>query len=184
MSKYGWLIFFLLGSVGWSQEARATIGGRVTDAQGAAVPDAVVVVIDDDNGVKQQTRTNTQGNWTVQFLLPGHYQFTVTAPGFKTENRQGFTLQTADNKQIDIQLEVGSSPQSVEVTAEAPLIDTTSATSGTPLCRRCSCNDQQYEGSHLSLSFRWTPHFIAGQRPDGLERVVRCVHGPYVPAGI
>src|SRR5260370_22341292 len=132
MSKYGWLIFFLLGNVAWSQEARATIGGRVTDAQGAAVPNAVVVVIDDDTGVKQQTRTNTQGNWTVQFFLPGHYQFTVTAPGFKTENRQGFTLQTADNKQIDIQLEVGSSSQSVEVTAEAPLIDTTSATSGTP----------------------------------------------------
>src|SRR5438270_13930128 len=125
MSKKSCSIFFLLtifvgGTAAWSQEARATIGGRVTDAQGAVVPDAIVVVVADDSGVKQQTRTNNQGNWTVQFLLPGHYQFTIAAPGFKTENRQGITLQTADNKQIDTQLEVGSAAQSVEVTADAP----------------------------------------------------------------
>lgn len=114
-----------------AQEVRATIGGRVTDAQGAVVPGASVTVTSDDTSVKQDTRTNSQGNWTVQFLLPGHYHFTVTAPGFKTEQRSGITLQTADNKQLDVQLEVGSASQSVEVTAEAPLIDTTSATSGT-----------------------------------------------------
>jgi hypothetical protein len=140
MSKNGLLILVLLaisivGKVAWSQEARATIGGRVTDAQGAVVPDAAVVVVADDTGLKQESRTNSQGNWTVQFLLPGPYRFTIAAPGFKTENRQGITLQTADNKQIDVQLEVGSSSQTVEVTAEAPLIDTTSATSGTVISK-------------------------------------------------
>jgi len=114
-----------------AQEVRATIGGRVTDAQGAVVPGAVVTVTSDDTAVKLDTQTNSQGNWTVQFLLPGHYRFTVTAPGFKTEQRSGITLQTADNKQLDVQLEVGSASQSVDVTAEAPLIDTTTATSGT-----------------------------------------------------
>ena len=113
------------------QEVRATIGGRVTDPAGAVVPNATVVVVSDDTGVKQQTQTNNDGNWIVQFLLPGHYHFTVTATGFKTQERSRIELQAADNKQFDVKLEVGSSAQTVEVTGEPPLIDTTSATSGT-----------------------------------------------------
>src|SRR5712664_122926 len=89
-----------------AQEVRATVGGRVTDPQGAVVPAAIVLVVSDETGVKQQTATNHQGNWIVQFLLPGRYHFTITAPGFKTENRRGIDLQTADNKQIDVQLEL------------------------------------------------------------------------------
>jgi hypothetical protein len=123
------------GSLAVAQESRATLGGRVSDATGAVIPDATVVVISDDTGVKQQTNTNKQGNWAVQFLLPGAYHFTVTAAGFKTEDRGGITLQTSDYKQIDVHLEIGSSSQTVEVTAEAPLIDTTAATSGTVITK-------------------------------------------------
>ena len=115
----------------WAQEVRATLGGRVTDAQGALVPNAAVAVISDDTDVKLQTKTNDQGNWLVQFLLPGHYRFTIAATGFKMAERRGIELQAADNKKIDVQLEVGASTQSVVVTAEVPLIDTTSGTSGT-----------------------------------------------------
>src|SRR5450755_2161669 len=119
------------GNLLYAQEVRATIGGRVTDPQAASVPGATVVVISDDTDVKHETTTNNQGNWIVEFLLPGHYQFKVTAAGFRSEVRQGVTLQAAENKQFDVKLEVGASTQSVEVTAEAPLIDTTAATSGT-----------------------------------------------------
>jgi len=121
----------LLSAAGWAQESRATLGGRVLDAQGAVVPGATVVVTSDDTGVKQQTRTNAQGNWSVQFLIPGRYSFIITAPGFKTAERKGVTLQTADMKQIDVGLEVGAIAETISVTASAELIDTTSATSGT-----------------------------------------------------
>jgi len=119
-----------------AQEVRATMGGRVIDAQGGVVPSATVVVVSDDTEVKQQTSTNPQGNWIVQFLLPGRYHLSVTAPGFKAMERSGILLQAGDNKQLDSQLEVGSTTQSVEVTAEVPLIDTTSATSGTVVTTR------------------------------------------------
>jgi hypothetical protein len=125
------ITFCLLSAAGWAQESRATLGGRVLDAQGAVVPGATVVVTSDDTGVKQQTRTNAQGNWTVQFLIPGRYSFIITAPGFKTAERKGVTLQTADMKQIDVGLEVGAIAERISVTASAELIDTTSATSGT-----------------------------------------------------
>ena len=118
-----------------SQEARATLSGRVADPQKAMVPDADVMVRSDDTGVEQTTRTNVQGNWAVRFLIPGSYSLRVTAPGFKQVELHGIALQTADQKQIDIQLEVGSTNTQIEVTAEAPLIDTTAATSGTVISK-------------------------------------------------
>lgn len=120
----------------WSQEVRATLGGRVLDSQGAVVPNAKVDVISDDTGVVQHATTNGQGNWVVQFLLPGRYRFTVTAQGFNKVERKGMTLQAGDNKTIDLQLQVGAVTETVEVTAEAPLIDTNSATSGTVITGR------------------------------------------------
>ena len=125
------IAFCLLSAAGWAQESRATLGGRVIDPQGAVVPNAEVVVASDDTGVKQQTRTNAQGNWAVQFLIPGRYSFIIAAPGFKKAERKGMTLQTADMKQIDVTLELGAVAETISVTGEAPLIDTTSATSGT-----------------------------------------------------
>ena len=123
-----WVAF---SSLAWGQEARASLGGKVSDAQGGVVPRADVAVTNDDTGVTQKITTNPQGNWLAQFLIPGHYSFTVTVPGFKQAERHGITLLTADNRQVDVQLEVGATNQQIRVTAEAQLIDTTSATSGT-----------------------------------------------------
>src|ERR1039457_7331662 len=120
-----------LGGIAYAQEVRATIGGRVMDAQGALVPNSAVVVINDDNNVRQETKTNSQGVWAAGFLLPGHYHFTIGAAGFKTQDRKGITLSAGDVKQVDTTLEIGSSSQTIDVTADAPLIDTTAATSGT-----------------------------------------------------
>jgi hypothetical protein len=120
----------------WGQSSRASLGGRVVDAQGAAVPNAEVVVISDDTSVKQTTKTNDQGNWVVQFLVPASYSFSVAAPGFKTVEHRGIVLQTSDSKQIDTQLQVGATSSEVTVTAEVPLIDTTAATSGTVIAQQ------------------------------------------------
>jgi hypothetical protein len=122
---------FVMSGISWAQGGRATLGGRVTDAQGAVVPGADVVVTSDETKVKQQTKTNEQGNWVVNFLIPGRYSFTISSPGFRAVERQGITLQTGDNKLIDVQLEVGTSNTEVTVRGDAPLIDTTAAVSGT-----------------------------------------------------
>lgn len=95
------------------------------------MPGAAVTVVSDETNVVQRAKTNSQGNWTVEFLLPGHYRFTIAADGFKTSERTNIELQAADSKQIDVTLEVGSASQSIVVTAEAPLVDNTSAVSGT-----------------------------------------------------
>src|SRR5690348_1208294 len=98
------LLVVFAHSAASAQDARATIGGRVTDRQGSAVPAAAVEVTSEDTTVKQTTVTNEQGNWTVQFLLPGRYRFSIARPGFKTLIRDGITLQAADIKQFDVLL--------------------------------------------------------------------------------
>ncbi|MEN6602415.1 MAG: carboxypeptidase regulatory-like domain-containing protein [Bryobacteraceae bacterium] len=126
------LVFFcFLTGNAWSQEARANIEGKVTDAQGASVPGARVSVVSESTNVKQDTVTNELGAWTVRFLNPGSYRITVSSPGFMTLERSGIVLQTADMKQVDLVLEIGQVSDKIIVVAEAALVDTTVATSGT-----------------------------------------------------
>lgn len=124
-------ILFLFGCVVSAQESRATLGGRITDAQGAVIPNIDVVVISDATSVKQTTKTNDVGNWSVRFLAPGEYSVSVAAAGFRAVEHHGITLQTGDNKTFDIQLEVGGTTSQITVTGDIPLIDTTAAVSGT-----------------------------------------------------
>ena len=125
------LLWHAAMTAGWAQESRATLHGQVTDPHSAAVPGAEVTVVSEDTGVKQQTTTNEHGAWNVHFLNPGNYRLIVAATGFKTVERRGITLSTSDIKQMDLTLQVGSISEAVTVTGEAPLIDTSSATSGT-----------------------------------------------------
>ncbi len=126
------LVGLLLVAGGWAygQDVRASLGGRVTDSQGAIIPNAAVAVTADETGVVQTTSTNSAGNWIVLTLLPGHYHFQVKAPGFKTQERTSIELQIGDKKYVDTQMQVGAVSQSVTVEATTPLIDITSAASG------------------------------------------------------
>ena len=127
------ILGFLLASAGsaLAQESRATLEGRVTDQHGAVIPKASVEVTSQDTGVKQKTSSNADGLWSVRFLNPGTYQVTISADGFKTAEQKGITLQVADDKRLETVLSVGATQEVVSVTAEAPLIDTSSATAGT-----------------------------------------------------
>jgi outer membrane receptor protein involved in Fe transport len=125
------LLPFLIFQPLHAQESRATLEGRVTDQQGASIPGATVIVNSELTGVKQQTVANDQGAWTIRFLNPGVYTISINAPNFKSSERRGLTLQVADSKRIDTTLEPGDVSEHVVVTADASLIDTDSATSGT-----------------------------------------------------
>lgn len=126
----------ICGGPARAQDVRATIGGRVTDPQGSVIRGASVSVISDDTNITRSTVTNNDGLWQVQLLLPGHYHFTIASPGFRTERRENVTLEAADVKQFDLQMVVGAETQMVTVSTETPLIDTTSATSGTVITQR------------------------------------------------
>src|SRR4029450_9206344 len=76
------------------------------------------------------TTTNGDGNYTALYLVPGSYSVTVEAAGFKKAIRQNIDIPLGHKLQLDLQLEVGNVSETVNVTSEAPLLETNSASAG------------------------------------------------------
>src|ERR1035437_28345 len=81
-------------------------------------------------GVKATASTETSGAYNLPFLPIGEYEISAESPGFKKYVQQGITLSAGAHPVIDIRLEVGAITESVEVHADAPLIDTAGASVG------------------------------------------------------
>jgi Carboxypeptidase regulatory-like domain/TonB dependent receptor len=114
----------------FGQEFRATITGRITDAQSSAVPGAKVIATLLATGAKSETTTGTDGLYTIPFLTPGAYRVEAEAQGFKRYVRENFEAATGERAGLDIQLEVGAVTDTVNVSAESSLLETTTATMG------------------------------------------------------
>ena len=126
----GTLVLLAVSAISSAQIDTASIVGTVKDPSGAVVAKAKVTV---KNVATNETQTATAGDdglYSFPYLRIGTYAVTVEAAGFKTDVRGGITLNVADRKQVDFQLQVGSSQQTVDVTTEAPLLDTQSADVG------------------------------------------------------
>jgi hypothetical protein len=109
------------------QETRASLRGKVTDPNGAVVQNANVTLTLEGTRAVQKTKTNEAGDWRVDGLVPGLYDFDIVSDGFETSRYAGIYPQVGDQKQMDTKLRVGAGTESVNVTAMVPLIDTTSA---------------------------------------------------------
>jgi hypothetical protein len=115
---------------GLAQEFRATLTGRITDPNGAAVPGATVTVTNQKTNEVNNATTSDEGNYTVPFLQPGTYLVTVEAKGFKTAKSNTVELHTADKATMDVGLEIGQMDQTVDVTADAPLLESDTGSRG------------------------------------------------------
>lgn len=118
------LCLLLAPIAAFAQTANGTITGTVTDASGAAVAGAAVVVSNTDTGVQTPTVTTQTGAYTAVNLPIGAYSVTVSAAGFKKYVRNGLALAAAQTLEINVPLEVGQTSDSVTVTAEASLLKT------------------------------------------------------------
>lgn len=132
------LILALLACFGVvsAQEFRGTISGRITEASGAAVVNAQVTVTNVATNTAVNATTNESGDYQALYLTPGNYTVSVEAKGFKKSIRQNIEVRVGDKLQLDIALEVGQVTESVNVTAEASLLETNSASAGQVIDRR------------------------------------------------
>ncbi len=121
----------LFAAAAFGQESRATIGGTVTDPTGAVVPGAIIEVKNTATNVSTKVSANDRGIYLVPALNPGTYTLAVTAAGFKNLVRNNLELRVGDRLNLDFELQLGASSESVQVTAEAPLLETATASSGT-----------------------------------------------------
>src|SRR5437763_6448223 len=96
---------------------RAIITGVVTDASGAAIPDARVTITDEQTGVKTIVGTNSAGNYSTPPLILGTYRVDIQKQGFKVFSRTGYSLTGGQTVRVDEALGVGSYTASVRVGA-------------------------------------------------------------------
>jgi hypothetical protein len=124
------LSFVFWASLAMAQLPTATLLGTVTDEQGAVVSGANVSAKNADTGLSRAVMTNSDGAYRLNALPIGNYELQVRHEGFETETRSGLTLTIAQEAVVNIRIRVGATSQNVTVSAQAPLVDTTSATLG------------------------------------------------------
>src|SRR5690349_10739434 len=109
------LAVLLASSAGlFAQDFRATVTGQVTDATGAAIPDAKVRAIQRSTNQATEVATDKGGYYTLPFLQPNIYDIEVTATGFQKLRRENVTLLVAQKLDLPFKLEIGG--VSTEVT--------------------------------------------------------------------
>lgn len=119
-----------------AQEFRGVIAGRVLDPGGAVIVNARIAAIHTDTGAKSETRSGADGGYTLPFLTPGLYTLTAEAAGFRNLRRERVQVSTNNRLTVDIQLELGAVTDAVTVTAETPLLVTSTASLGQVINQR------------------------------------------------
>ena len=114
----------------FAQASTAVILGTVKDASGGTVPGATVTVTNTDTGLNRSQPTSDDGSYRFNALPVGKYAVGVMKEGFTTYQHTGMTLVVDQQAVIDVVLQVGATGQTVTVTGEAPLVDTTSSEVG------------------------------------------------------
>ncbi len=118
---------FVLASLAHGQTITGSITGRVVDQQGAAVAGATVTAEEPGKNVTETTKSGDQGDFVFSALQPGTYTVSIEAHGFKKLGRPNIALHANDKLALgNLNLEVGSVTETIEVSAQAALLQTDS----------------------------------------------------------
>ena len=120
----------------FAQEFRGKISGVVTDPTSLPIAGAKVTVTETNTQTRIQIESDASGHYNAPFLLPGDYDVSVQMQGFKEFVRKGIHLGAGETPVIDAPLAVGDAATTVEVTAEAPLINNENASVGQTITTR------------------------------------------------
>ncbi|HET7618264.1 MAG TPA: TonB-dependent receptor [Vicinamibacterales bacterium] len=122
-----WIAVALLLAVpAVAQQGTTELRGRVVDSQGGVLPGVTVTVRNQATGMYRETVSGADGTFIASALIPGTYEVIAELQGFKRFNRRDLRLEVGRTATIDVVLEVGALAETVNVTAESPLVDVTS----------------------------------------------------------
>ena len=120
---------WIAAGVASAQSFQGGVRGSVKDAQGV-IPGVTVTLANEATGVARDTVSNASGEYSFPAVDPSSYTVKAAVQGFKTFERKGIRIGTQQFVTLDIQLEVGTVEESITVTADAPLIETSNASHG------------------------------------------------------
>jgi hypothetical protein len=124
------LVVLMLAGMAHAQESRASLIGRAVDPSGALIAGATVRATNAATNATVASATNDGGNFEIPYLISGVYSVTVEMPGFKKAVREAVQLRVGDRVTLDFTLSLGEVADSVVVTGETPMLETSSANMG------------------------------------------------------
>ena len=109
----------------YAQQGTADIAGRVADEQGAALPGVAITVTNEASGVFREVVSGPEGTFRVSQIVPGRYRVSGRLTGFRPVEQSGLVVQVGTTLAVNLTLVVGAIEETVTVTGQSPLIDTT-----------------------------------------------------------
>jgi len=121
----GLLFFVVVASTGlFAQTTTGSIVGTITDPSGSVAPDVKITVKEEGTGATRILSTNQQGQYAASLLPVGTYTVEAERAGFKTASVKGIQVEINQTVRTDVTLQVGVVTQSVDITADAPVLKT------------------------------------------------------------
>lgn len=127
-------VLFLVPAAARAQST-STLQGTVTDAQGAVMPGVTITIRNDQTGTQRVVVTDSAGSYQAAALQPGRYTVTAHLEGFR-DQVEPVELAVAQTVSVQIKLSVGGIAEKVDVSAAAPVIETTTTSVGTVISQR------------------------------------------------
>src|SRR5258708_5304368 len=124
-------VALLVGALAAQQVGGATLNGRVTDPSGATIAGATVTATQTSTGLTRTTASTTAGLYGFTSLPAGDYDLSIEARGFKTAKLTSVSLAVGAVATIDLRLELGTATETVSVTEEVPVVETTRSQTST-----------------------------------------------------
>src|SRR5437660_10493503 len=120
------LLLAAIAAFAQSQATTGNIEGRVTDANGAAVPGVTVTATNQETALARSAETDSEGIYRIIFLPPGKYRVTTTAAqGFAPADFSNVTVTVGGQTPLDMQLKPGGTTTMIDVAAEGQIVETT-----------------------------------------------------------
>jgi len=141
------------------QTTTGRILGSVNDPSGAGVAGATVIITDVQHGTARTVSTDTSGDYAAPELQPGLYKVRAEAQGFKTVERVNIVVEVAEDLRVDILLPPGEVSETVVVSGDVPLVNTTSATLGGTLSN-AEINDLPLNGRNYENLLQLRPGVV------------------------
>jgi len=143
-------------SAGLLSQSRAHLAGMIRDPTEAAVPDAVVTVVNQDTGFRRLISSHSDGSYNVVSLEPGLYKITVRHPGFRTLIRLGVHVDLAQPVRVDFNLPLGSMQESITV-EDSPAVPLQEDTAVGTLITQDQIEHISSNGRNLTSLLEFTP---------------------------
>jgi hypothetical protein len=109
-----------------AQQGTSEIGGKALDDQGGVLPGVTIVITNEETGRTREITSGADGSYFASQLIPGRYKISAKLPSFRNFERGGLVLAIGQRMTVNVTMTLGSLEETVTVSGQSPLVDTTS----------------------------------------------------------